>query len=148
MHQTSVIGSATAATLLLLLGACTVVPPHGFPPSDEREVIVSYDFGDGAPSVVEVPASGPGLTVIWLETDPRDVHESFDSGERQFHPDGDTLEIRCHYRVYQRRDSDGKSVPPSSPDELFPEASSIRTIWRLGEAGGTQSMPAPPAARD
>ncbi len=118
------------AVALLMLGSCSVVPPRGFPPSDEREVVVSYEFGDGAPAAVEVPASGPGITVFWLETDPRDVHESFAAGERQFHPEGDSLTIRCRYRVYEQRDADGKRLPLRRPDELFPDASSIRTVWR------------------
>ena len=114
----------------LVLGSCTVVPPRGFPPSDEREVVVSYEFGDGAPTAVAIPASGPDLTVLWLETDPANVHESFDNGERQLHPEGDHLTIRCRYRVYEQRDDAGKPLPLRRPDELFPDASTIHTIRR------------------
>lgn len=130
MHANQVTRPATAACLLALLGSCTVVPPRGFPPSDEREVVVSYEFGDGAPAMVEVPASGPDITVLWLETQPGDVPESFLNGGRQLHPDGDSLTVRCRYRVYEQRDTHGNRLPLRRPEDLFPDASTIHTIRR------------------
>ena len=110
-----------AGLLPVVTGGCTVIPPHVFPPSEEREVVVTFEGGltDG----VRVPASRDGLTVLWVRTDPAGVRESFHGGERRFHAGSRVLTVRCRYRVY----GDDRAALPE-PEQLFPDAASIRTI--------------------
>ena len=104
-----------------------MVPSHGFPPHDEREVLVFYDLSHTGPAAVLVPASGPDLIVLWMRTDPPNLHETFDGGQRHFHAPGEALTIRCRYRAYVERGARVPGLP--TPEELFPGATSISTVW-------------------
>lgn len=144
--------SDTAATraglaLVALFGAaaCSVLPRQDYPRSDEREVVVRYDLSDVETFAVQVPASGTDLTVVWMDTEPPDLRESFERGERRLHTEGNELVIRCHYRVYERLapEAGQRGLPP--PEQLFPGATSIETVWRRddGHAHGASDVQLP-----
>ena len=117
----------SAWLLATTAASCTDVPPHAYPPAKDFEVEAFYAF-DAGPTPVRVPASNDDLQVLHLETEPSDLRESFASGERHLHPDGASLTVRCRYRVFERRDADGRLRPQPTPSELFPEATSLQTL--------------------
>ena len=118
----------------LALLSCSVFPPRGFPPFEEREVLVYYDFEPGSAAPVVVPASRPGIAVHSLWTSPRYLRESHTEDRRCLHPIGERLVIRCRYRVDQQTGPDGALEPLPTPEQLFPGASSLRTLWRRDDA--------------
>jgi hypothetical protein len=113
---------------LALLGqaSCSVLPARGNPPWQVREVVVRYEL-EGAGARVEVPASGPGLTVLALRTDPPHAREHFDDGKRFLLAPGPSLVVHCRYRVAPR-DARAKTLEFPAPDELFPGATSIDSL--------------------
>ena len=115
---------------LLWTAACSVLPRQDYPPSDEREVIVHYDLSTVRPATVRVPASGPDLTVLWMDTEPQGLRESFKRGVRRLHIDAEQLVIRCRYRAYERPAPEAGQREVPAPEDLFPGAISIETVWR------------------
>ena len=112
-----------AATIVLVsLAACSIVPEHRQPTAFERDIAVFYDLRDGATDV-RVPASGEGLTVLELRTEPPGVRETFAAGERLLHAPAGSLTVHCRYRLLQP-----EGAPLPSPEQLFPGATSIRDI--------------------
>ena len=138
MHITTTALTSTA----LLLAACSVLPTQVHPPSDEREVIVRYVL-EREQHAVEVPASSSDLTVLWLETEPADLRESFEGGVRRLHLDATELVIRCRYRAYARSLPDTEEHALPDPEHLFPGASSIETVWHR-DLGPSQLQPPTP----
>ncbi len=74
---------------------------------------------------VELPSSRAGLTVLSLDTSPAPVREDFVGGRRLLYPSADHLFVRCCYRV-----STAAGTPMPPPEQLFPGAAEIRTLWR------------------
>lgn len=109
--------------LVLGLSSCTVVPPHGFPPLEEREVRAVHAVPRHGS--VRVPQSHPELTILWLRTEPAEVCESFRGKTRRLHVEGGRLTVHCRYRVYA---DDTTELP--RPEALFPDAISVETLWR------------------
>ena len=106
----------------LLGAACSTLPSREWPPHDERHVVVTMPT-NGDP--LEIPVSGPMLTIFSLRIEPQPQRQRFQDGKRWIHPaaDCETVQIRCHYRVYGPA---GEQPPP--PSALFPEAAEIRTV--------------------
>ena len=70
---------------------------------------------------IELPVSGPSLSIFSLTIEPLPQAERFRAGRRWIEPPAgcETVTVQCHYRVYGN--------PPPPPTELFPGASNIRT---------------------
>ena len=118
--------SLALAQIALLATACTVIPAHGFPAYEEREVAVHYALTEAMPRSIRVPASRPGLVVLELDTEPSGLRETFVGDERWLQVAAPALTIRCRYRVY----SDDATHALPTPAELFPDATSIETVWQ------------------
>ncbi len=114
--------------ILLAFGvACSVVPSKTFPPHRDLEVLVRYQFHDGNPAPIEVPASNGRLTVLQLETSVA-AHEAFCDGHRMLTaPAGtDELQVRCRYRIWAHELPGGLVYP--TPRELFPNATELKLL--------------------
>jgi len=111
----------------LLGAACSSLPSREWPAHDERQVTVTI-AANGRP--IELPVSGPSLSIFSLTIEPRPQRERFRAGRRWIEPPAGckTVTVRCHYRAY--------GTPPPPPTALFPDASKIRT--RSTAAGGNQ----------
>ena len=115
----------TIALALLASVGCSNVPPTSLPASLTLRVEVHYDVPEGRTAPVELPMSGPSLTILDLETDPADLLETYSDRRRLLHlPEGPaTVVVRCHYRIYQEPDSRFLTAA-----ELFPGNTAIRVI--------------------
>lgn len=137
------LASFSVFALLWACPSCSVLPPRTFPPADEREVVVHYELTRGGPAAVRVPASGDDVTVLWLETEPAGLRESFDGGVRRLHLDGPELVIRCRYRAYGRLSPEAGQRALPEPEQLFPGATSIETVWHRDRGAHGLQSPAP-----
>lgn len=105
--------------LLLATVGCSVLPSRTFPPQQVVDVEVRYRFDAMPAPRIEIPASGPSLTVLALTTQPEyGVHEEFETGRRYLRIDGVSLDLSCRLRLL------GASPPPLA--SLFPGATSVR----------------------
>lgn len=104
---------------------CSNVPLASRPASVTLHVEVLYDVPAGESATVELPMSGPTLTILELETDPAGLRESYGDRRRLLHlPSGPTtVVVRCRYRIYAEPDSGIKRAA-----ELFPGATAITVI--------------------
>ena len=110
-----------------LFGACAVLPNWSHQETREFSVLVDYEV-DGDDDFVVLPASNDWLTVLQLHTRPGWMRESFKGNERRVHlpPRTRYLQVLCRYKLYLRRDEDGRLLPWPTPAELFPGAARIR----------------------
>ena len=103
--------------------------------ADEREVVVRYELSDRGPAAIRVPASGIDLTVLWMDTEPADLRETFDGGLRWLHLDADELVIRCRYRAYERPSPDA-GQREQSLGRLVRRARSVEREATVVDRGG------------
>lgn len=129
--------SLVCAALALLAAACTVIPTHGLPTYEEREVAVHYALTEALPRSIRVPSSRPGLVVLQLETEPSGMPETFVGDERWLQVTAPALTIHCRYRVYAPPDGAG-ALP--TPADLFPDATSIDTVWKQRGGHGAETQ--------
>jgi hypothetical protein len=118
---------ATPIAAVLLLAACSVLPPRAPGPAHDQEVTVVYELTQGA-RPLRIPASDDHLTVLDLRAEPAGAREVFTDGRRSLLPPAvDRLVLRCRYRLLPRFDTAGRMLPPPTPHELFPGATSIHS---------------------
>ena len=105
------------AALCGAAAACSIVPPRDWPPYEERLVVAEYAVTDG--QLIEVPRSGPALTILEFTAEPAPRAERYRDGRRwlQPPPDCDRFVVRCRYRAYGLGEQ-----PPPPPHALFPGA--------------------------
>ena len=110
-------GMLAAGTLLG--AACSSLPSREWPPHDERHVLVTIE-ASGSP--LELPVSGPSLSIFSLTIEPQPQQQVFRAGRRWIEPPAGctTVTVRCHYRAY--------GTPPPPPAALFPGSSEVRTL--------------------
>lgn len=113
-----------AALALLATSGCSNVPPASRPASVTLQIEVRYDAPAGG-GEVELPMSGPSLTILELQTEPPDLEQTYSDRRRLLQlPEGPaTVLVRCRCRVYGEPDVDLLTA-----DELFPGNTSIRVI--------------------
>ncbi len=111
------------------------MPAATDPAQREFDVIAHYDFVDGVPQPVVVPASNAQLTVLALQTSPGGLDERFVAGRRMLLPSPGTQQLRlhCRYRVYSLSDETtaGRANPATrlqfpSTSRLSPRATRIQ----------------------
>lgn len=113
------IGTCTA----LLLGACSTVPPAGYPPHGDYAVVADYVVpGDGR---LRVPASHRDLVVHELRADPEPAGETFGPGHERFWlwQAGTRVSLHCRFRAYAGPDG---TVP--GPAMVLPGARRLREV--------------------
>ena len=105
------------AALLGLAPACSTLPSRAWPAHEEQTVLAEYRLTGDQP--IEVPVSGPDLTILEWLVEPVPVRERFQAGRRWLEPPPECpcVRVHCRYRAYAG--ADGR-VPPAAA--LFPGA--------------------------
>lgn len=117
--------SARSAAPALLLAACSMLPPTGFPPYAEHDVVAEYVVP--AAGRLSMPTSRPDLVVHELRAEPPPLGEAFGSAGERFwlFPPGAHVAVHCRCRAY----ADGRGHVPAAA-ELLPEAARLRAVDR------------------
>jgi hypothetical protein len=93
------------------------LPAREWPPHDERTLVAEYAVTPGRP--IELPMSGPDLTILECAIEPAPVRTEFAADRRRIEapPGCARVVVHCHYRAYAHA-----GAPPAPPEALFPGA--------------------------
>jgi hypothetical protein len=103
--------------ILLAAAACSTLPAREWPPHDERTLVAEYAVHAGEP--IDLPMSGPDLTILEFAIEPAPARTEFAAGRRRIEapPGCARVTVHCHYRAYAHA-----GAPPAPPEALFPGA--------------------------
>jgi hypothetical protein len=129
-HHSRMVATGTTRTpspirllAVLVLGACSTVPPHQYPPFAEHDV--QADFVVPADGRLSMPSSSRDLVLHELRSEPPPASEQLGaSGERWWlFPQGTHVQVHCRFRAYAGRDG---IVP--GPDTVLPGSTALREV--------------------